>query len=113
MNANLSYMLSRVSSVSTQTFKLDAQNSTSSSAGQTIRVSLPSNTLLNLKSIKMLANVQTGGSGARLPPKINSLIDRVTLEAGGQTIAGGTLQSYGLLCHAKAIHEGDRPHFLL
>ena len=108
MNANLSYMLSRVSSVSTQIFKLDPQNSTSSSPGQTIRVSLPSNTLLNLKSIKMLANVTLGGSGARLPPKINSLIDRVTLEAGGVTIAGGTLQSYGLLCHAKSIHEGDK-----
>ena len=79
-------MLSRVSSVSTQTFKLDPQNSTSSSPGQTIRVSLPSNTLLNLKSIKMLANVTLGGSGARLPPKINSLIDRVTLECGGVTI---------------------------
>ena len=24
------------------------------------------------------------------------------------TIAGGTLQSYGLLCHAKSIHEGDK-----
>jgi len=56
----------------------------------------------------MLANVQTSGSGARLPPKINSLIDRITLEAGGVTIAGGTLQSYGLLCHAKAIHEGSK-----
>ena len=86
MNANLSYMLSRVSSVSTQIFRLDPQNSTSSSPGQTIRVSLPSNTLLNLKSIKMLANVTLGGSGARLPPKINSLIDRVTLECGGVTI---------------------------
>ena len=108
MNANLSYMLSRVSSTSTQIFKLDAQNSTSSSAGQTVRVSLPSNTLFSLKSIRLLANVTTGGSGARLPPKINSLIDRVSLEAGGVTISGGTLQSYGLLCHAKAVHEGQK-----
>ena len=88
MNANLSYMLSRVSSVSTQTFKLDPQNSTSSSAGQTVRCSLPSNTLLTLKSIRMICNVTTGGSGARLPPKINSLSDRVSLEAGGVIISG-------------------------
>ena len=103
MNANLSYMLSRVSSVSTQTFKLDPQNSTSCSASGQIRVNLPSNTLLNLKSIKMIANVTTGGSGARLPAKINSLIDRVSLEAGGVTIDGASMQQYGLLCHAQVL----------
>ena len=68
MNANLSYMLSRVTSVSTQTFKLDPQNSTSCAASGQIRVALPSNTLLNLKSIKMIANVTTDGSGARASP---------------------------------------------
>jgi hypothetical protein len=108
MNANLSYMLSRVSSVSTQTFKLDPQNSTSCSASGQIRVAMPSNTLLSLKSIKMIANVTTGGSGARLPAKINSLIDRISLEAGGVTIDGASMQQYGLLCHAKSVHEGSK-----
>ena len=108
MNANLSYMLSRVTSVSSQSFKLDPQNSTSCSASGQIRVALPSNTLLNLKSIKMIANVTTGGSGARIPAKINSLIDRVSLEAGGVTIDGASMQRYGLLCHAKAVHEGSK-----
>ena len=108
MNANLSYMLSRVTSVSTQTFKLDPQNSTSCSASGQIRVNLPSNTLLSLRSIRMLANVTTGGSGARIPAKINSLIDRISLEAGGVTIDGSAMQQYGLLCHAKAVHEGSK-----
>ena len=101
-------MLSRVSAVSTQTFKLEPQNSNSASAGQQIRVALPSNTLLNLKSIKMLASAACAGSGARLPAKITSLIDRVSLEAGGVTIDGSSLQQYGLLCHAKASLEGDK-----
>ena len=108
MNANLSYMLSRVSSVSTQTFKLDPQNSTSCSASGQIRVNLPSNTLLSLPSIRMLSNITTGGSGARLPAEINSLIDRVSLEAGGVTIDGSAMQQYGLLCHARAVHEGAK-----
>ena len=108
MNANLSYMLSRVQAVSTQTFKLEAQNSTTAAAGSSIRVALPSNTLLNLKSIKLLASVTTAGSGVRLPAKIESLIDRVSIEAGGVTLDGSAMQQYGLLCHAKSIHEGDR-----
>ena len=101
-------MLSRVSAVSTQTFKLEPQNSNTAAAGQQIRVALPSNTLLNLKSIKMHASAACGGSGARLPAKITSFIDRVSLEAGGVTIDGSSLQQYGLLCHAKASLEGEK-----
>ena len=56
----------------------------------------------------MLSNITTGGSGARLPAKINSLIDRVSLEAGGVTIDGSAMQQYGLLCHARAVHEGAK-----
>jgi hypothetical protein len=108
MNSNLSYMLSRVSAVSTQTFKLESQNSNTAAAGQQIRVALPSNCLLSLRSISLLASATCGGSGARLPAKITSLIDRVSLEAGGVTIDGASMQQYGLLCHAKASLEGDK-----
>lgn len=101
MNSNLSYMLSRVQSVSTQTFRLQPQNSTSATPGQQIRLSLPSNTLLSTRSIKLLFKVATAGGGARLPAKIDSLIDRVTLEVGGVTIDGGNLNNYGVLRHAK------------
>ena len=43
-NPNLQYMLARTSAVTTQTFKLNPQNSTSASANSIIRISLPSNT---------------------------------------------------------------------
>ena len=56
----------------------------------------------------MLASAACGGSGARLPAKITSLIDRISLEAGGVTIDGSAMQQYGLLCHAKASLEGDK-----
>ena len=103
MNANLSYMLSRVASVSTQTFKLDPQNSTSATPNQQIRISLPGNTLLNLKSLKLIfkANIIGAASGGRLPAKIDSLIDSIRLEAGGVTIDGSGMSNYGVLKHAK------------
>ena len=108
-NPNLQYMLSRTSAVTTQTFKLNPQNSTSASANSIIRISLPSNTLLNLKSLKLLfrANCEGGTAGGRLPAKIDSLIDRVTLEAGGVTIAGGLHNYYGVLRHAKDALTGS------
>ena len=110
MNANLSYMMSRVSAVSTQTFKLTPQNSTSASPGQQVRISLPSNTLLNLRSLKLMFAANTEASsneGSRLPAKIASLVDRVVLEAGGVTIDGGSLNEYSTLLHAKHALEGD------
>lgn len=113
MNSNLSYMLQRVSAVSTQTFKLQPQNSTTASANQTIRVSLPSNTLLNLKSIKLMFAATTAGNGARLPAKIESLIDRVSLESGGVTIDGGSLNNYGVLSHAKQALLGSKTDSVL
>ncbi len=112
MNSNLSYMLSRVQAVSTQSFRLQPQNSTSASPGQQIRISLPSNTLLNTRSCKLLFNVTTTGQ-ARLPAKIDSLIDRVTLEAGGVTIDGGNLNNYGVLRHAKDALMGSKTDSVL
>lgn len=108
MNQNLTYMLSKVQAVSTQTFKLQPQNSTSASAGTQVRIALPSNTLLNLKSLKLFFTAKTTGDGfCRLPSKIDSLIDRVELQAGGVTIDGGELQEYGLLSHARQSLLGD------
>jgi hypothetical protein len=113
MNANLSYMLSRVQAVSTQTFKLNPQNSTTATANHQIRISLPSNTLLNLRSMKLLFRATTTGSGARLPSKIDSLIDSVRLEAGGVCIDGIGLSNYGLLRHAKDALLGDKTDSVL
>ena len=106
--ANLTFALRRVQAVSTQTFRLQPQNSTSAQPGQTIRISLPSNCLLNTRSCKLYFAAAANGSGARLPAKIDSLIDRVYLEAGGVNIDGGSLSNYGILRHAKDALEGAR-----
>ena len=113
MQANLSYMISRVAAVTTQTFKLNPQNSTSASSGSIVRFSLPSNTLLNTKSIKMFMRPVLTGNNARLPAKIDSLIDRVSLESGGVTIDGSGLNHYGLLRHAKDALMGNHTDTVL
>ena len=113
MQANLSYMISRVAAVTTQTFKLNPQNSTSASSGSIVRFSLPSNTLLSTRSIKMFMKPVLAGANARLPAKIDSLIDRVSIESGGVTIDGSGLNHYGLLRHAKDALMGNHTDSVL
>ena len=114
MNSNLTYLLSKVQSVSTQTFKLNPQNSTSATPNDTIRISLPSNTLLNTRSLKLMFTASTAGAGTggRLPAKIESLIESVRLEAGGVTIDGSGFDNYGVLCHAKDALMGGKSSVL-
>ena len=100
-NPNLSYFMSRLSGVSVNYFKLEPQNTTSASAGKIIRFSLPNNCLLNLNSIAMHFNAtMTGGSSSRLPNRIDSIIDRYTIEAGGVQIAQG-FNNYNVFRHVK------------
>ena len=84
---NVSYFMSRLQGVSTSHFKIFPQNSGSQSANKILRFELPSNTLLNLKSCRMLFNVTTTNSnattGARLPPDTRSFIDRMAIYMGG------------------------------
>ena len=50
MNENLTYMLQRVTAVSTQSFKLNPQNSTTAQANSIIRVSQGSLNCTNLQA---------------------------------------------------------------
>lgn len=101
-NPNLAYFLQRLSGVSTNYFKLEPQNSTTATAGNIIRFTLPNNCLLNLNSISLMLNAKItadGGQG-RLPNRIDSLIERYTVEAGGVQIAQG-FNGYNVFRHLK------------
>lgn len=107
-NSNLAYFLSRLQGVSTNYFRLEPQNSSTASANKIIRFHLPSNALLNMRSLKFMFSASTAGSGAggRLPPNIDSLIARYELSAGGQQIAQG-VNDLNVLAHAKRAVAGD------
>lgn len=102
-NPNLTYFLSRLQGVSTNYFRLEPQTAAVASAGKIIRFSLPSNCLLNTKSLKLMFNADAdgvAGAGGRLPAGIDCLIDRVELSSGGVQIAQG-FNGYGVLKKAK------------
>lgn len=54
-----------------------------------IRFSLPSDCLLNMKSLALHFNASATGTGARLPAKIESLIDRIEVSSGGVSVSQG------------------------
>ena len=109
-NSNLAYFLSRMSGVSTNYFRLEPQNTTTATSGKIIRFSLPNNALLNMRTLAFHFSAsanQIVNKGARLPPKISSLIDRYELSAGGVQIAQG-FNGYNVFSHAKDALCGNK-----
>ena len=108
---NVSYFMSRLMGVSTSHFKIFPQNSGSQSANKIIRFELPSNTLLNLKSCRMMFNVTTTATGsvtqARLPNDTRSFIDRMAIYMGG-VLVQNSFSNYNVLVHAKKSLGADR-----
>ena len=101
---SLSYFLDRLSGFSTNIFRLEPQNATSASPNQIVRVTLPSNALLNLRSFAFHFTATTSSGAAtslaRLPDGIESLIDRVEVSCGGVQLSAGA-NYYNVLCKAK------------
>lgn len=108
---NVSYFMSRLQGVSTSHFKIYPQNSGSQSANKILRFELPSNTLLNLKSCRMLFNVTTAATNtttqARLPNDTRSFIDRMAIYMGG-VLVQNSFSNYNTLVHAKKALGADR-----
>jgi hypothetical protein len=96
-NPNLTYFVDRLQGVSTNTFRLETQNKTTAKQNDIISFDLPSNAILNLRSLKVWCNASTSAaaagsatnSGARLPP-IDDLVERVEVSVGGVLLSQGT-----------------------
>lgn len=108
---NVSYFMSRLQGVSTSHFKIYPQNSGSQSANKIIRFELPSNTLLSLKSCRLLFSITTTATGsvtqARLPNDTRSFIDRMAIYMGG-VLVQNSFSNYNTLVHAKKALGADR-----
>ena len=106
---NLSYFLSRMQGVSTNYFKIFPNNTGTSTPSKILRFELPSNSLLNLRSLQLMFAASTTGAtaGGRLPNKIDSLIERYALYAGGVLVSHGYNQ-YNVLRHAKDVLQGNK-----
>jgi hypothetical protein len=107
---NLTYFMSRLQGVSTSHFKIYPQNTGSQSANRIIRFELASNTLLNLKSTRILFNVSAttaNAQAARLPNDTRSFIDRMAIYMGG-VLVQNSFSNYNVLVHAQKALGADR-----
>ena len=81
--SNLSFFMSRLQGVSTSHFKVNPQSSGDVGANRILRFELPSNTLVNFRSIRMFMNVECTNStttrATSLPNDMSSLIERVSV----------------------------------
>ena len=111
-SAALAFQCSRLEGLSTGVFRLEAQNATSNLPAQSvIRVTLPSNTLCDLHSFAFHFDVATtsgaaAAEGCRLPNKIETMLNRVSVSVGGVEVAAGC-NFYNVLVHTKAVIDGD------
>ncbi len=109
--ANLSFFMSRLQGVSTSRFKVNPQTDGVHRAGKIIRFELPSNTLVNLRSIVMMGNWSSensaSGTTTGLTNNLSSSIERLAVYMGGVLVQNG-FQQYNTLVHAKAAVAGSK-----
>jgi hypothetical protein len=97
---NLRYAVQRMNGNNTNLFKMQKQNVNSANNGQIITVNLPTNSVLNMKSLAMHFNaaitnsVAGGGAGpyAGFPANMLSCVNRVEVLCGGTQLRQGVLQ---------------------
>lgn len=107
---NLTYFMQRLQGVSTSHFKVYPQNTGSQTANKIIRFELPSNSLINLRSIRILFNasaVSAGAGASRLPNDTRSFIDRLAIYMGG-VLVQNSFSNYNVLVHAQKALGADQ-----
>lgn len=109
--SNLSFFMSRMQGVSTSHFKINPQTSGDVGANRILRFEVPSNTIVNFRSLRLFMNVEctnsTTTNATSLPPDFSSLIERVSVYIGGVLVANG-FNGYNTLVHAKAALQGSK-----
>lgn len=86
---NMQYQIRRLSGYSRNTFKILSLNQNSASQQSIVTVDLPNNCLIDLSTLCMNFSANaTGTGGVNLPRNIESIIERLELEAGGQVVGG-------------------------
>jgi hypothetical protein len=108
--ANVSFFMQRLQGLSVSHFKINPQSNDTATANKILRFELPSNSLLNLASLRMVFNASAGktaAAGGRLPNGVYKLIERVAIYAGG-TLIQNNFQSYNLYQTAKEALTGSK-----
>jgi hypothetical protein len=102
--------MQRLQGVSTSHFKVYPQNTGTQTANKIVRFEIPSNSLINLRSIRILFNasaVSAGADTSRLPNDTRSFIDRMAIYMGG-VLVQNSFSNYNVLVHAQKALGADR-----
>ena len=95
---SMAYFTKRLASGMTlNTIKVTNLSNTTAVCGDTLRVRLPNNAIIDMSSFTMYALATTTGNYTALPKLTQSLITQVRVNINGQTICGGSLNDYGVL----------------
>ena len=113
----ISFFLDHLSGFSTNVFRLEPQASPTSGPNKIVRVSLPSASLLNMRTFSMFFNANCSSTDpldcVRLPAGgIDRLIERVEVSAGGIQLSQG-LNMYNCLREAKDCLYGYKANSVL
>ena len=109
LSPDLMYFASRMSGFSTNVFKIESDNQSTATSSSIISFSLPSNSIINLRSFKVFCRAnanKVGSAGGRLPP-IKDLIERVEVTMGGIVLSQGA-NFVNVLSEAKKALMGDK-----
>jgi len=101
MQSALSYYANVMSGYSSNIFKMMPSGKTTGiGPNDIVSINLPANSIVDLRSFKVYFDASVTGTTARLPPKIDSLLQRVEVLCGGIQLAQGT-NFYNVLRHVK------------
>ena len=93
----LEYFSSSIDNVSTARFKVQPTSNSDVQAHQSLQFNLPQNALLDFRKMRVVFQVTTTGTYARLPTMASSYFNRISFEVGGQQISA--FENANLLDH--------------
>ena len=109
---NVDFGAEMLSNYSRNTFRIEPNSSTTATSGRIIQITLPENSILDMKSLRMFMNVTTTKGVATgphdvlalLPANIESLISSIEVYVNGVQVAQGS-NEYNTIC--KVIKLGS------
>ena len=103
----LAFGLMKIQGVSVNSFEITPTSGSSSvSSNSQIRITLPTNCLMDFKTSRLYFSVELAGNAARLPAGIKSLFTRMTMSCGGSVVYQGN-NFFNIQEYVRGFAEND------
>lgn len=103
-----SFYMNELTNYTKNTLKLISENTSDLTSGSVLRLRLPTNTIINMRSLNFVFYVETSVStkGKCRVQNAESLIKKCEWSCGGVNLSGANLQEYDLLYHILLLING-------